>query len=1035
MATLARDMKRFPLPLLALAAALALAADAEPQGVQRSVTATRARFGATPTAGPASLVVQFRDRSVGQIDTWSWDFGDGYGSNVQHPSHMYRDPGTYSVRLTVSGPTGDDTLTRTDWLTVDPLPPGFVDEPVTSTPAQTTGFLVRAENDIVVWLKEGKVLRWFDGSFSPTPLVDISEEVGNWSDHGLHGFAFDPDYATNGFVYLYYVVDRYHLDNYGTPGYDPGASSIFQETIARIARYQVFDPGDPATTVDPSTRTILVGEDPASGIPICALSHGIGHLAFGHDGSLLFSCGDSTIGPLFQAQCLSSGLIRLEEDVAEFRSQLVDSANGKILRIDPLTGDGYPDNPFYDALAPRSWRSRVWALGFRNPYRFAVGAEHAGPEHDDGPGMLFVGDVGEMDWEEIDVVDAGGENFGWPFYEGFETSDGAFAADTRNRDAPNPLGPAPGCPTFFRFEDLLVEDSLLPPSFPNPCDPGQQIPPTVPVFSHARPLVAWGHRDHSFEQIPTRVGDYDGAGNAIVFGIDEPGSPVSGLPFVGNAAIGGTWFGGIAFPAPFRDVYFHADYGERWIRAFEVDDAGQLEAVHDFASNIAPITLLTTDPDEMALYYLSYYDPPSIRRITYGGNTPPVAYLSASAYFGPAPLRVEFSAAGSTDPESASLDVSWDFGEDEPWTPLHDLVETVHVYPSEDATGLVDGVLLPTLQRELTRASGVTARVAGAAAPGRGAGTSGPGPGTSVLTDGVYPLVGSQSSAPQVVVRNTSSSVGYSLAQDRDVIGLVFQEGLNAGSDGGWLGAPAVEYRDPATGTWEEVTGLQIHPPYPGDPGTGFETFYLTFDPALASAVRLRDAAPAQGPGRFTAAELRVVALPDPAPVGPTSFVASLTVTDEMGADASAATLVSIDNTPPSVEMIAPFAGQTYPVGVPSMTALEAVIDDAESAPSSLACEWTIQLVHDNHVHPEPLDTSCSSSFTFLPHEELQGDIVYWRIELRVTDPQGLVTTVVRNVIPEGDCNLNGIDDAVEIAGGSVPDQNGNGIPDSCEGG
>jgi len=95
-----------------------------------------------------------------------------------------------------------------------------------------------------------------------------------------------------------------------------------------------------------------------------------------------------------------------DQDIGAFRSQSLDSLAGKILRIDPATGQGLPTNPFFTG-DPSDAASKVWALGFRNPYRIAVRPGTTGDER------LYVADVGWMDWEEINVV-AAGDNGGWP---------------------------------------------------------------------------------------------------------------------------------------------------------------------------------------------------------------------------------------------------------------------------------------------------------------------------------------------------------------------------------------------------------------------------------------------------------------------------------------------------------------------------------------------------------------------------------------------------------------------------------------------
>src|SRR5690606_22741985 len=112
---------------------------------------------------------------------------------------------------------------------------------------------------------------------------------------------------------------------------------------------------------------------------------------------------------------LADSIIRPEENVGALRSQLVNCLNGKVLRIDPATGDGVPGNPFYDANAPRSPKSRVWALGLRNPYRFIrrPGTGSTNPA-DANPGVFYIGDVGYITWEEMEVCNMAGMNFGWP---------------------------------------------------------------------------------------------------------------------------------------------------------------------------------------------------------------------------------------------------------------------------------------------------------------------------------------------------------------------------------------------------------------------------------------------------------------------------------------------------------------------------------------------------------------------------------------------------------------------------------------------
>ena len=75
------------------------------------------------------------------------------------------------------------------------------------------------------------------GQASIEPMLDIRDEVGNWRDHGMLGFAADPDFPTNGRIYALYVVDRHHLLFEDTPTYDPDVNDYFSATIGRITRY------------------------------------------------------------------------------------------------------------------------------------------------------------------------------------------------------------------------------------------------------------------------------------------------------------------------------------------------------------------------------------------------------------------------------------------------------------------------------------------------------------------------------------------------------------------------------------------------------------------------------------------------------------------------------------------------------------------------------------------------------------------------------------------------------------------------------
>jgi len=104
-------------------------------------------------------------------------------------------------------------------------------------------------------------------------------------------------------------------------------------------------------------------------------SHGAGQIVFGTDGTLLVSMGDgaSFTNPIDEGshpatyfqQALNDGIITPEQNIGAYRCQSLNNLSGKILRIDPETGNGIPSNPYYQANNPRSPQSRTWSIGIR----------------------------------------------------------------------------------------------------------------------------------------------------------------------------------------------------------------------------------------------------------------------------------------------------------------------------------------------------------------------------------------------------------------------------------------------------------------------------------------------------------------------------------------------------------------------------------------------------------------------------------------------------------------------------------------------
>jgi glucose/arabinose dehydrogenase len=192
------------------------------------------------------------------------------------------------------------------------------------------------------------------GALLSSPFVTLS--VDATGERGLLGIVFDPDFPSNHFVYLYYTTTTTPKRN-------------------RVSRFTAA--GDVAS---PGSEVVIFELTPLSG----ATNHNGGALAFGPDGELYVAVGENATGS--NAQTLSNLL-------------------GKILRIN-ANGSIPTDNPFF-MLATGTNRA-IWALGLRNPFTFAF---------QPGSGQMFINDVGQNTYEEIDEGFAGA-NYGWPLSEG-----------------------------------------------------------------------------------------------------------------------------------------------------------------------------------------------------------------------------------------------------------------------------------------------------------------------------------------------------------------------------------------------------------------------------------------------------------------------------------------------------------------------------------------------------------------------------------------------------------------------------------------
>jgi glucose/arabinose dehydrogenase len=230
----------------------------------------------------------------------------------------------------------------------------------------------------------GKIWTLTNGVISSEVFLDVSNLIspsalgGGYTEQGLLGLAFHPDFSRNGVFFINYT--------------DQSGGSV-------IARYAVA-PDNPDVADPGSAEQILSLAQPYR-------NHNGGHMAFGPDGYLYVSFGDGGSGgdPQGYGQNLTTLL-------------------GKILRldVDVEPGQGYAipeDNPFANSDAARP---EIWAWGLRNVWRFSFDRE---------TGDMFLGDVGQNAWEEINfqpATSAGGENYGWNAYEATRAFSGADPA-------------------------------------------------------------------------------------------------------------------------------------------------------------------------------------------------------------------------------------------------------------------------------------------------------------------------------------------------------------------------------------------------------------------------------------------------------------------------------------------------------------------------------------------------------------------------------------------------------------------------------
>lgn len=269
-----------------------------------------------------------------------------------------------------------DAEAATTYIEVEAFADGFTRPvQVVSSGVEGDGRLFVVEQNGVIWIANP------DGSVRPQPFLDLSNRVDNSRRaYGLRGLAFHPDYASNGYFFVNYIA------------------LVGETRYVYIARYKAAPGGNTASLN--SENVLLSVVQPGS-------AHFAGDLAFGPDGYLYIPFGDG-----YDSVTVTNS------------SQEPDTLLGKIARIDVdevagVAADCFgrgsgdytipADNPY---IAAAGTCAEIWASGLRNPWRF---------DFDPLTGDLFLPDPGQDRWDELNwrpSTSTGGENYGWPCYEG-----------------------------------------------------------------------------------------------------------------------------------------------------------------------------------------------------------------------------------------------------------------------------------------------------------------------------------------------------------------------------------------------------------------------------------------------------------------------------------------------------------------------------------------------------------------------------------------------------------------------------------------